>query len=146
MNTIASLPKIEKRVLVIEDDKNINRLIVYNLEKNGFRPESEFDGLKAVQKVTREIFDVVILDLMLPGVDGFRICKAIKDNKAAFNTFVVILSARIGSQDKLHAQLIGADRYLTKPFEVSYLMDTIKDLAGVRDAHFSVIKQAGALN
>ncbi|MDD5668500.1 MAG: response regulator [Candidatus Omnitrophica bacterium] len=128
----------EKKILVVEDDKNLNRLISYNLSKNGFTPESIYDGLEANTKLSQEIFDIVVLDIMLPGIDGFHICKAIKENPAAFKTFVVMLTARAESQDKIYGNLVGADCYITKPFSVAKLMEIIKELISMRDKDYFV--------
>jgi len=128
----------EKRIMVVEDDRGINRLICYNLSKNGFNPEPVYDGLEAQSKLSKEVFDIVILDIMLPGVDGFSICKAIKDNPAAFKTFVVMLTARAESLDMIYGNLVGADYYLTKPFSVGKLMDIIGELITMRGKNYVV--------
>lgn len=132
------MTKAEKKIIIIEDDRHINRLISYNLSKNGFRPESVYDGTEAMNRLSGENFDIVILDIMLPGIDGFRICKSIKDNPAAFKTFVVMLTAKAESQDKIYGNLVGADYYLTKPFSIAKLMEVIKDLIVIRDKDFFI--------
>jgi two-component system alkaline phosphatase synthesis response regulator PhoP len=123
----------EKRIMVVEDDKNINRLITYNLIKNGFNPESVYNGLEAQYKLSKEIYDLVILDVMLPDIDGFRICKAIKEDSRAYKTFVIILTAKAEYEDKLYGNLLGADYYFTKPFSVEKLMGTISELIPVME-------------
>ncbi|MDD5155961.1 MAG: response regulator [Candidatus Omnitrophica bacterium] len=130
--------KKEKRIMVVEDDRNINKLISYNLSRNGFTAESVYDGFQAQDKLSRETFDIVVLDIMLPGIDGFHICKSIKENPAAFKTFVVMVSARAESQDKIYGNLVGADCYLTKPFSVTKLMDIIRELSVIRDREYQV--------
>lgn len=130
--------KKEKRILVVEDDLGVSRLISYNLSKNGFIPECVYDGLAAQEKLAKEVFDIVLLDVMLPGIDGFHICKSIKENPDAFKTFVVILTAKAESQDKLYGSLIGADYYLTKPFSVAKLMEIVKEFISMRDRDYSV--------
>jgi CheY-like chemotaxis protein len=128
----------EKRIMVVEDDKSINRLISYNLSKNGFTTESVYDGLEAQNRLAKEVFDIVVLDIMLPGVDGFHICKTIKENPAAFKTFVVMLTAKAESQDIIYGNLVGADYYITKPFSVSKLMEVIKELITIRDKDYFI--------
>lgn len=130
--------KKEKRILVVEDDTNLNKLISYNLSKNGYTVESAYDGISAKEKLSKDVFDVVVLDIMLPGIDGFRICEFIKENPAASKTFVVVLTARVQPLDKIYGNLVGADYYLTKPFSVSKLMEIIKELISVRDKDFFV--------
>ncbi len=132
------MTKTEKKIIIIEDDRRINRLIFYNLSKNGFRPESVYDGKEAMDRLSGENFDIVILDIMLPGIDGFHICKSIKENPAAFKTFVVMLTAKAESQDKIYGNLVGADCYITKPFSVAKLMETIDELIALRQKDFSV--------
>ena len=118
--------------MVVEDDRSINRLISYNLSKNGFEAECVYDGLEAQDRLAHEVYDLVILDIMLPGTDGFHVCKTIKENPAAFKTFVVILTAKAESQDKIYGNLVGADRYLTKPFSIVNLMQVVNELVGIR--------------
>ncbi|OGF24510.1 hypothetical protein A3H66_01125 [Candidatus Falkowbacteria bacterium RIFCSPLOWO2_02_FULL_45_21] len=136
METVTA--KKEKSILVVEDDENLNKLISYNLSKNGYAIESVYDGISAKDKLAKDIFDVVVLDIMLPGIDGFRICEFIKENPAAYKTFVVVLTARAEPLDKIYGNLVGADYYLTKPFSVAKLMDIIKELTTIRDKEFSV--------
>lgn len=130
--------KKEKRIMVVEDDKSINRLLSYNLSKNGFDIESVYDGFEAQNRLAKEVFDIVILDIMLPGVDGFHLCKSIKENPAAFKTFVVLLTAKAESQDKIYGNLVGADYYITKPFSVAKLIEIVKELVTMRDKNYSV--------
>src|SRR3989338_1449209 len=136
METVTA--KKEKSILVVEDDENLNKLISYNLSKNGYAIESVYDGISAKDKLAKDIFDVVVLDIILPGIDGFRICEFIKENPAAYKTFVVVLTARSEPLDKIYGNIIGADYYLTKPFSVAKLMDIIKELTVIRDKDFSV--------
>jgi len=126
--------KREKRILVVEDDTHLNKLISYNLLKNGYTVESVTDGISAKERLSKDIFDIVILDIMLPGIDGFRICQLIKENPQAYKTFVVVLTARAEPLDKIYGSLIGADHYLTKPFEMSKLMGIIDELIAIRSA------------
>jgi len=126
------------KVIVIEDDKDINRLIVYNLEKEGFEAISVYDGLEARKRLQSDSFEVVVLDIMLPGIDGFDICKDIKEDPEAYKTFVIMLTAKSSAQDKIHAHLLGADGYITKPFNVSSLVSTVRELSSVRDKDFTV--------
>ena len=125
--------KKEKRILIVEDDENLNKLISYNLSKNGFKAECVYDGLTAKAKLSKEIFDIVILDIMLPGIDGFQICQFIKENPANSKTFVVVLTARAQPLDKIYGNQAGADYYLTKPFSITKLMEIIKGLVFISD-------------
>ena len=127
-----------KKVIIVEDDKDINNLIAYTLRKEGFVTEQVFDGLSARQRLAGENFNIVILDIMLPGIDGFDICKEIKDNPMHARTFIVVVSAKCHQQDKLYAHLLGADCYLTKPFSLSSLLGVIKEISVTLDKEFLV--------
>ncbi|MBN3040362.1 MAG: response regulator [Candidatus Omnitrophica bacterium] len=140
-----SIAKKEKKILVVEDDHGINSLISYNLSKEGFEVVSVYDGLTAQNRISNEVFDIVLLDIMLPGIDGFHICKAIKDDSAAYKTFVIILSAKAEWQDKVYGNLVGADYYLTKPFSIVKLLEIINELLVMRNKEYSVSNR-GILN
>jgi len=130
--------KDKNKVIVIEDDKDINELIAYNLKKEGFCVEQIYDGLLAQEKLNQEHFDIVILDIMLPGMDGFDLCKEFKENKNYSKTFFVIVSAKDHAQDKLYAHILGADFYFTKPFDVKALVNTIKEIDLMQHKEFTV--------
>lgn len=130
--------KKQKKILVVEDDQSLNKLISYNLSKNGYTVESVFNGISAKDKLAGDVFDVVVLDIMLPGIDGFRICEYIKEDTKAYKTFVVVLTARAESLDKIYGNIIGVDCYLTKPFSVAKLMDIVKELTDLSDKKFDV--------
>ena len=130
--------KQAKKVLVVEDERDINELICYNLLKNGFLPLPVYDGCQAENRLAREIFDIVILDLMLPGVDGFTLCRQIKESSNGHKTFVVILTAKENLQNKVYAHLLGADYYLTKPFNMEMLLNIIKELGEMQEKDFKV--------
>jgi DNA-binding response OmpR family regulator len=129
-----SMLKNSKRVLVVEDDKDINELICYNLLRSGFLPFPVYDGCEAIKKLEHDVFDIVVLDLMLPGTDGFTVCRHIKEDIRANKTAVVIVSAREHALDKLYALALGADYYLTKPFEIKTLLSVLKELADSQDS------------
>lgn len=130
--------KNEKKIIVIEDEKDINEFIAYNLKKEGFAVSQVFDGMEAQRILESEHFDIVILDIMLPGIDGFQICKAIKDNPAAFRAFIVVVSAKDHPDDKLYAHILGAHHYLTKPFSIKALMDIVKEISVMLEKEFTV--------
>lgn len=132
--------KNEKKIIVIEDEKDINELIAYNLKKEDFTISQAFDGIEAQHILENERFDIVILDIMLPGIDGFRICKIIKDNPAAFRTFIIVVSAKDHPDDKLYAHILGAHYYLTKPFSMRGLMDIVKEICSILEKEFTVTR------
>ena len=125
-------------VLIVEDDKGINELVAYNLRNIGISVEQVFDGRIAREKLRNSFFPIVILDIMLPGIDGFDICKDIKSSIPGGRSYVVMISAKGSEEDKLYAHILGADCYLTKPFKVASLISVIKEIKGFIEKEFSV--------
>jgi two-component system KDP operon response regulator KdpE len=109
-------------VLVVEDDRNIVDLIRSNLVVRGFSVVVSPDGSDALRLVAEEHPDIALLDLMLPGTDGFELCRHIRE---VSSIGVIVVSARGGEQDKVRALNLGADDYLTKPFGVEELLARI---------------------
>ena len=104
------------KVLIIEDEVAIADLEKDYLELSGFSVEIENNGNQGLARALSEEFDMFILDLMLPGVDGFEICKSIRENK---NTPILMVSAKKDDIDKIRGLGLGADDYITKPFSPS---------------------------
>jgi DNA-binding response OmpR family regulator len=115
-----------KKILVVEDEKDIRELIVYNLAKNGYSAEGTGDGQDALKKIKTGRFDLVLLDLMLPGMDGIDLCRTLKSDQAFSATPVIMISARTEELDKVLGLEIGADDYITKPFSTRELMARVK--------------------
>jgi len=113
-------------ILIVEDEKDINELIQYNLEKEGFRVVSTKNGEDALRLLDRELFHLIILDIMLPGMDGLELCKLIKQNERIKNIPVVMLTAKGEESDIVVGLQIGADDYITKPFSPKVLVARIK--------------------
>ena len=111
------------KVLIIEDEVAIADLEKDYLELSGFSVEIENDGEQGMVRALGEDFDMFILDLMLPGVDGFQICKRIRENK---NTPILMVSAKKDDIDKIRGLGLGADDYITKPFSPSELVARVK--------------------
>lgn len=111
------------RVLIIEDEEAIAELEKDYLELSGFEVEMEMDGVAGLNRALSEQFDLYILDLMLPGVDGFEICRQIRLEK---NTPVLLVSAKKDDLDKIRGLGLGADDYITKPFSPSELVARVK--------------------
>ena len=111
------------RILIVEDEKDIAELEKDYLELSGFEVEIVYDGTEGLEKALNEDFDLYILDLMLPGVDGFEICKRIRDVK---DTPILMVSAKRDDIDKIRGLGLGADDYVTKPFSPSELVARVK--------------------
>ena len=110
------------KILVVEDDPNIVDLIRSNLAVRGFDTIVSTDGLRVLQLLETEAPDLILLDLMLPAVDGFELCKQVRERSSVG---VIVVSARGGDHDKVAALNLGADDYLTKPFSIEELLARI---------------------
>ena len=111
---------MNRRILIIEDDPSITLMVRDNLIYEGFQVECIADGGLALKQVRSFAPDLVLLDLMLPGLDGFEICRAISESASRIP--VIILSARSQNADKIHGFDVGADDYITKPFSLDELL------------------------
>ena len=111
------------RILIIEDEESIADLEKDYLELSGFEVEIEGEGTKGLERALEENFQLVILDLMLPGVDGFEICRRLRETK---NTPIIMVSAKKDDNDKIRGLGLGADDYMTKPFSPSELVARVK--------------------
>lgn len=111
------------KILIVEDEEAIADLEEDYLELSGFDVEIENDGTSGLERALSEEFDMYILDLMLPGTDGFEICKKIREKK---NTPILMVSAKKDDIDKIRGLGLGADDYITKPFSPSELVARVK--------------------
>ena len=111
------------RILIVEDEETIADLERDYLELSGFEVEVAKDGETGLEKALTDQFDLVILDLMLPGVDGFEICREVRQKK---NTPIIMVSAKKDDIDKIRGLGLGADDYMTKPFSPSELVARVK--------------------
>lgn len=111
------------KILIVEDEVSIAELERDYLELSGFEVEIETDGVVGLERALKEDFNMYILDLMLPGVDGFEICRQIRETK---NTPILMVSAKKDDIDKIRGLGLGADDYITKPFSPSELVARVK--------------------
>ena len=111
------------KIFIVEDEEAIADLEKDYLELSGFEVEVENDGNKGLQRALEEDFDLLILDLMLPGVDGFEICRKVRDEK---DVPIIMVSAKKDDIDKIRGLGLGADDYMTKPFSPSELVARVK--------------------
>lgn len=121
---MADSPEAGARILVIEDDESIAESVGYNLKKQGFSFLWAGDGLKGLRLLRREKPDLLILDLMLPSLDGWKLCETARQEGLSLP--IIVLSARTGEFDKVQCLSLGADDYLTKPFGMAELMARVK--------------------
>ncbi|MHB8859901.1 MAG: response regulator transcription factor [Thermoleophilia bacterium] len=112
------------RILVVEDDEAIRETVAFNLKKQGYRFLTAATGLEGLRLLRRERPDLMILDLMLPEMDGWKLCEQAREE--GFDLPIIILSARTSEFDKVQGLTMGADDYLTKPFGMSELMARVE--------------------
>ena len=114
---------MNRTILIVEDEPSIVTLIKYNLEKAGFLTDVVYNGEDAIKKIEKSTFDLIVLDLMLPKMDGMEVCKTIRKN----NNYIPILmlTAKDDEYDKIYGLEMGADDYLTKPFSPKELIARI---------------------
>jgi len=114
------------KILVVDDEPDIVELVTYNLRKEGFEVSSAFDGEEALAKIKKEKFDFIILDLMLPGIQGMEICRIMRSDPRTKNIPIIMLTAKGEEIDKILGLEMGADDYMTKPFSPRELLTRIK--------------------
>jgi DNA-binding response OmpR family regulator len=109
-------------ILVVDDDPEIIDLLRLDLELMGFNVDAANDGLNALKKAESKTYDLIVLDVMMPKMDGFEVCKRIRANRASAAVPIVLLTAKGTIEDKIRGFNAGADDYLVKPFEFQELM------------------------
>lgn len=112
-----------KKVLVVDDEKNIVTIIAFNLKKEGYEVVTASDGEEGIRKTFEEKPDLILLDIMMPKVDGYEACKKIREH---YDTPIIMLTARAEEVDKVLGLELGADDYVTKPFGIRELMARVK--------------------
>jgi two-component system alkaline phosphatase synthesis response regulator PhoP len=115
-----------ERVLVVEDDRHISELISYNLRSQGFEAEVAADGAGALLAIGAHAPDLIILDLMLPGMDGTELCRRLKANGGTAHIPIIMVTARGEEEDVIKGLELGADDYISKPFSPKILMARVK--------------------
>ena len=116
----------EGLVLVIDDEKDLLELVRYNLEKEGYSIRTAQDGESGLETATRELPDIVIVDLMLPGIDGLDVCRRLRADQRTARTPIIMLTAKSAETDRVVGLEMGADDYITKPFSPRELAARIK--------------------
>ncbi|KJR39989.1 winged helix family two component transcriptional regulator [Candidatus Magnetoovum chiemensis] len=117
---------MKKKIMVVDDEKDIVELISYNLQKEGFIVKFAYDGENALKMIKEESFDVIVLDLMLPGIQGMELCSVLKSSKETSFIPIIMLTAKTDELDKVLGLEMGADDYITKPFSLRELSARIK--------------------
>jgi two-component system, OmpR family, alkaline phosphatase synthesis response regulator PhoP len=113
-----------QKVLIVDDEESIVTLLQFNIERAGFETETAFDGMTGLQKALQNTYDIIVLDLMLPELDGTEVCKQLRQKQ--IDTPILMLTARDEELDKVLGLELGADDYLTKPFSPKEVVARIK--------------------
>lgn len=117
-----------KRILIVDDDHDIQRLVSYNLKQAGFEALTATTGREALDTIVKELPDIIILDLMLPDIDGNEVCRIVRENEATAQIPVLMLTARGEEIDRVLGFELGADDYVTKPFSPRELVLRVKSI------------------
>jgi DNA-binding response OmpR family regulator len=120
--TMPPQPRGRKRILVVDDEKDLVDLITYNLQRNGFDILAAYNGNDALEIAQRELPDLIILDLMLPGTDGTEVARRLKADSRTAQIPIIMLTAKSEETDVIVGLTLGADDYVTKPFSVKILL------------------------
>lgn len=135
-----------KKILIIEDEKDIHELIAYNLEQEGYEILSSFSGESGIEKAMSEKPNLILLDIMLPGMNGLDVCRELKSNDKTVSIPIVMLTAKNEDVDIITGLELGADDYITKPFSPRVLIARIRAILRreelSKEANSKVIKLA----
>jgi len=138
---------MNEKIYIVEDESDIAELLKVNLEKSGYKPKSFSEASSFFKKVEVEKPDLVILDLMLPDMDGLEVCKNLRGNPKTSGIPIIMLSAKGEETDRILGLELGADDYVTKPFSPRELISRIKAILrrAVRSESTSIIKVANII-
>jgi len=117
-----------KKILVVDDEPDISKLIKARMESAGYSVFTAFDGAEALKAVKENMPDLILLDVMLPKMDGYQVCRLLKFDEKSKHIPIIMLTARAGESDKEKSVEAGADAYLTKPFQTEELLSKISSL------------------
>ncbi|HHW24343.1 MAG TPA: response regulator transcription factor [Clostridiales bacterium] len=126
----------KKKILIVEDERNIAQLLAYNMMQAGYDYDIAADGVEGLRRALTGEYDLILLDLMLPKMDGFEVCRRAREK---INTPIIIVTAREEEVEKVMGLEIGADDYVTKPFKLRELLARIK--ANIRRASNEFVKK-----
>ena len=119
-----------KKILIVEDEVDLANALKIRFEASGYIVDLAYDGQEALNKARTNVPDLIVLDLMLPKIDGYKISRMLKFDEKYKSIPIVMLTARAQEKDRAMGFEVGADAYIVKPFESKELMDKIKELLG----------------
>lgn len=117
---------MKKTILIVEDEETLLNLESILLVSKGYEVKGVMDGPSALESLASSKTDLVLLDIMLPGIDGYEVCRQIKANEATRHIPVIILSSKKSQEDFIKGEQAGADWYITKPFKSAMVIETIQ--------------------
>lgn len=117
-----------KKILVVDDEADLLEMIKLRLEANNYAVISAYDGQEGLDKAKKEKPDLIILDLMLPKIDGYKVCRLLKFDEKYKRIPIILFTARAQEADKKLGEEVGGDAYITKPFEPQVLLAKIEEL------------------
>jgi CheY-like chemotaxis protein len=121
-----------KRILIVDDEKYIRNILDFSLGGEGFEVITAENGEEALTKSVDLHPDLIVLDVMMPKIDGFEVCRALKTKSDTKDIPIVILTAKDRDEDREKGQAAGVDRYMTKPFSPGRLVDLVQELLGMK--------------
>jgi len=121
---------MSKKILLVDDEVGLVEMVKMRLEASGYNIICAYDGQEALEKAKKEKPDLIILDLMLPKMDGYKVCGLLKSDSRYSKIPIIMFTARIQEEDLVLGKELGADGYITKPFEPKILLGKIKELIG----------------
>lgn len=119
-----------KKILIVEDEESLLKLEKIFLSSRGYEVVGVADGPSALTALEKERPDLILLDIMLPQMDGFEVCKRIKENPQTASIPIIMLTAKKSSEDMAKGKEVGADNYITKPFKSANVIETIQSYLG----------------
>ena len=121
-------PKSEYKILIVDDERDMVKLLKMELELRKYYVVCAYDGQEGYEKFLEEKPDLVLLDLMLPKLNGYALCRKIRRENKDTKTPIVMLTAKKEDEDRIVGRVVGAERYITKPFDTEHLLDEIQVL------------------
>lgn len=117
-----------KKILIADDEVDLVETLTYRLDAAGFEVIAAHDGMEGLAKARKEKPDLIILDVMMPKMDGYQVCRLLKFSKDTKDIPIIMLTARSQDQDRITGQEVGADIYITKPFDGAQLVKKIQEI------------------
>ena len=128
----AETAEAAKKIMIVEDERRIARFLQMELEHEGFETESEENGRRAYERIVQEQYDLVLLDIMLPDMDGLEVCRRVREIS---DVPIIMLTAKDDVEDKVNGLDIGADDYITKPFAIQELLARVRAAIRIHKAN-----------